>query len=320
MTTRPIGSVFCCQFFFSGSLRAQTAFISYLIYGKFAGWSFVDSLNSTFGGDSLKVQSHFTDLDRVWYPLIGEKLLFAILITVFNPTFVNLAYYYLDRMWRQWTASRARTRRQFLRRMRPPQFQLEMHYIKILSPLMVVLTFAGGIPLLYFLLLLNLVFSYWIDRIIVTRLSKRPSLYSSKLVARAASLIPLALIIHMIFSIVVLSAESVFPYYTTFNAGLSNFPSLINNPNFFTQVFVRSYKCLPLTILLLLFLITFIFETLIIRAFHALRKAAVSNQQPEGITLGTYTQEYSRIANYTIPNYNLALKPQTPKGKWRTRG
>jgi len=288
----------------------NTAFVAYIIYGVFDGFSVINALNNTLGENTLHVQSQFNDLDRVWYPLIGEKLLFAIIITVFNPTFVDLIYYWLGSVWRQWRATQARTRRQFLKRMKPPAFRLEAHYIKVLSPFMVVMTFAGGIPILYFLLFLNLLFSYWIDRVIVTRLSKRPALYSSKLVVRAVNFIPSALIIHMIFSIVILSAEAIFPYYTTFSFGLSDFRSFVVSRNFFTQVFIRAYKCLPLTLLLIFFFLVFVFESLIIRGFLVIRKAAIVKVNQVGFKLGTYTQEYTRIANYTIPNYNLALKPK----------
>ena len=288
----------------------NTSFVAYIIYGVFNGWSVIKLINNMFSSNVLRVQSQFTDVNRVWYPLIGEKLFFSIIITVFNPTFVDIILFYLGKAWRQYKAKSAKTRRQYVKCLKPTMFPLAKNYVKILSPFFIVLTFSGAIPLLYFLLFVSLLCSYWIDKIIVTRMARKPPLYSRKLIVEVSKYIPAALMIHMIFSIFSLSNEDIFPFYTTFNYSFNQFQILVDSSSFFTGVFTRAYKCLPLSILAIIFLLVFICEDLIDRGVNYLNKRSKIIDLGVNVKFCSYTKNYNKIKASTIPNYNIALNPK----------
>ena len=176
----------------------NTAFVAYIIYGKFNGWSIISALETNFG-TTINVQSQFSDVDRVWYPLVGSKLIFSILITVFNPTFLDLILFWISSRISEFRATFAKNRTQFLRILKPSRFRLEKNYVKIIAPFFIILTFSSAIPLLYFLFFLNLLFSYWVDKLSVIKFAKKPPLYSRKLILDVTQYIPAALIIHVRF-------------------------------------------------------------------------------------------------------------------------
>lgn len=288
----------------------NTAFVAYIIYGIFNGWSIINMLNSIIGWQYLHVQSQFVDIDRVWYPLMGEKIFFSIIITIFNPTFLDLAIFYLQKIYKQFKAKYKKNRGKYLKFVKPPTFPLEKNYVKVLSPFFIVMTFTGGIPLLYLFLFINLFCSYWIDKLIVTRLTKRPALYSRKLIVVVAKYIPAALVIHMIFAIYTLSNETIFPFFTTFYFNFNTFNDLSNSNQFFKVVFFRAYKCLPLTILTIIFTLVFICQDAIDMFVNYLEKKRKVIDFGKTYKFGTYTDNYSKISAFTLPNYNIAINPK----------
>jgi hypothetical protein len=285
----------------------NTAFVSFLVYGVFGSFSIVDSINKMFGKQVIALPDRYTDLDRNWYTLVGIKVLLPVMIGIFSPTLVNLLTRVFGFFWRKFRSRRAATVGKYLKARNPPQFPLESNYVKVQVMMFTAFTFSAGIPLLVWFLFACLTLAYWADKIDLLRFSRKPPLFSEELISSISQYTPFALILHLLFAIVFLSNADIFPREFTFNYGLDRFLAPITNP-FLKTVLGRAYQSLPLTILLLLFLVAFIAERPLLPLIDACTlKPEVASFEGDEFS---YRESYDRIKHFSLPNYNLKLNPK----------
>lgn len=288
----------------------NTGFVILIIYQRIYGWSLVEFLNNLFGSELIKIKRIFPDISRGWYSKVGSKIILPIIIAVFSPHTIRFLWTVFSDWIKRRKACKAKSQKKYIKLRTPETFIVEARYAKLLSALFVILTFATGMPLLFFLYFLMLIVMYWTDKITCLRYSGKPPLYSEDLIRSIAKTIPAALIIHMIFGIYIFSNEEIFPSNITFNNFYKEFDDLIQASQFFKTIFQKCYKCLPYTLEMLLFLIIFLFEDLIdfiIARIQARKKTKVMHHSHD---IDTYTANYKRISYFSLPNYNIALNPK----------
>jgi len=288
----------------------NTGFVILFIYQRFYGWSLVEFLNTLFGTELIKIKRIFPDVNRGWYSKVGSKIILPIIIAVFSPH----TFYFFWISFSNWNnrrkAKHAKSQKKYIKLRTPNTFLVEARYAKLLSCLFVILTYATGMPILFFLFFVMLIVMYWADKIVCLRYSGKPPLYSEDLIQSIAKTIPAALIIHMVFGIYFFSNEEIFPSEITFNNFYKEFNQLIHTNEFFKGIFQKCYKCLPYTLEMLLFLVIFLFQDVIefiIQRIQARRKTKVLHYSHD---IDTYTANYKRISYFSLPNYNIALNPK----------
>lgn len=72
--------------------------------------------------------------------------------------------------------------------------------------------FATGLPILYPIGFISIIFIYWTDKMLFLRLYKKPPLYDGDLADRALVMIKLSLLIHIILSIYIYSNNDILTY------------------------------------------------------------------------------------------------------------
>lgn len=108
-----------------------------------------------------------------------------------------------------------------------PFFILQIRYAQLLAVIFVSLTFSAGMPLLYLIVVINFVMTYWFDKILLLRYFRLTSGYNRNLSEHVVSVMPYAAIIHVMFGLMIFS----YPYILHSDATWS----LGNNSQYFNK-------------------------------------------------------------------------------------
>jgi hypothetical protein len=281
-----------------------------VIYQNIYGFTLVKFINTILNSDIIKINQVFPDINRGWYAKIGSKIILPIIFAIFSPHTLKFIFIVIRDKWHRRKALRAKNQKKYIQLRTPDIFLLETRYAKMLTGLFVILTYSTGMPILIFFYFITLLVMFWVDKILCLRYSGKPPLYSEDLILSIAKAIPAALIIHMAFGIYIYSNEEIFPFSITFNTFYKQFSSWITTNEFFTEIIRKCYKCLPFFIEMVLFFAVFLFEDLvelIINRIKASNKNKVFTHEHE---IASYTNNYKKIAYFSLPNYNIALNPK----------
>lgn len=285
----------------------NTAFVSFLIYGVFQGFSFVDALNMMFQRTVITLPDRYSDFDRNWYTLVGIKIILPVIIGVMIPTLSNLLLSAAGYLIKKLKAARSPTAAKYLKTRNPPRFPIEANYTKILVIMFTVLTFCSALPILLVFLLACLLVAYWADKINLLRFSRKPPLYKEDLIYATSKYIPYALIIHMVFGVIFFSNDAIFPDQFTFTYGLESFKKRVGT-GFFGLLFVRAYKVLPYSIETLMFFLVFVTESTLLPIAESvfLKKETI---ELEGDDM-SFRENFEKIKFASLPNYNIKFNPR----------
>lgn len=91
-----------------------------------------------------------------------------------------------------------------------PKFEFAGNYAQLLSTFFVCLTFSTGIPLLYPIAAVNFILFYLVEKYQFVHVYKIPPHFNTLVGRRATALVPLAILIHLVMSIWVLSNNALF--------------------------------------------------------------------------------------------------------------
>lgn len=67
-----------------------------------------------------------------------------------------------------------------------PEMEMDKRYSVIISQIFIVMTFSGGLPILYPIGILCAFSTYWVDKWLFVKFYRRPPIYDCKM-ARSAS-------------------------------------------------------------------------------------------------------------------------------------
>lgn len=285
----------------------NTAFVSFLIYGVFEGFSLIDALNMILQRTVIKLPDRYSDFDRNWYTLVGIKIVLPVIIGIMIPTISNLFLNAAGFLVKKLKASRNATAAKYLKARNPPRFPIEANYTKVLVMMFTVLTFCSALPILLVFLLACLLIAYWADKINLLRFSRKPPLYKEDLIYATSKYIPYALIIHMVFGIVFLSNSMIFPDQFTFTYGLETFKRRVGT-GFVGLSLTRAYKVLPYSIQTLMFFLVFVTESTLLPIVEGvfLKKETT---ELEGDDM-SFRDNFERIKYASLPNYNIKFNPR----------
>ena len=285
----------------------NTAFILCLMYQRFFGISVIDEFNKILGGFSfIDVRFYVKGLNRSWYNKIGSKLLFTIFISIFVPQLAELFSQIISNWIKKIRSKKAKTRRDFIKILSPSSFHLENKFADVLRVIFVGITFSTGIPLGIIAIFLSLLITFWTHKFICIKFSRKPALYSIKLIKSVINIIPFCIFIHFFFGIYILTNENIYPF-TLKDSDFDLYIENINKKHFLNDLLLRCYKILPYTILFIFFIILYFFEKFFTILFFIILRKKKSKDLGN---LRKYDECYKEIAYYSLPNYNMALNPK----------
>ena len=86
-----------------------------------------------------------------------------------------------------------------------PRPILQIRYAQTLSVVFLVMTFSAGLPILYLAAVIHFFFTYWIDKFLLLRYYRLTTSYTRFLSKNVNSIMPLAVPLHCLFNMVMIS-------------------------------------------------------------------------------------------------------------------
>jgi hypothetical protein len=87
------------------------------------------------------------------------------------------------------------------------EFEIDKRYSIILSQILVVMTFSGGLPLMYPIGFLCAFINYWMDKCLFLRCHRKPPLYDHRLSSLAKTILKFSILIHVISFLLIYSND-----------------------------------------------------------------------------------------------------------------
>jgi hypothetical protein len=161
-----------------------------------------------------------------------------------------------------------------------PQFRLSVRYAQQLSNFVVCLIFSMGIPLLNVIGFCTFMFSYLVEKFLFINWYRSPPRYNSSISLTATRMIPLAVVVHLIFSIWTLSITEVFQTTESTNAltAEADYQADRAHNSFVTNVWISasSNETFPLFVMLVLVILGLIVEVIAENFFGSVGEAFVA--------------------------------------------
>jgi hypothetical protein len=153
------------------------------------------------------------EFDPTWFNQVGTTIILVQLGEVVNahaPRLFNLIKFYRNKHLACSNPGAYLTQDDLNKAFAGPPFEFASNYAQLLSTFFVCLTFSTGIPLLYPLAAANFWVFYFIEKYHFMRVYRIPPHFNTMIGKRATALVPVALGLHLIMAIWVLSNNSLF--------------------------------------------------------------------------------------------------------------
>ena len=187
----------------------NTAILFVLAYNSFV---FSESTKAENDKDDWLV-GPFDEFNFRWYMIVGSPIALAIIIQILTPhvgLFVKFFCVSMLRWYDRGFTSNMRSTKQAVQSdyenlYTGPKFILQIRYAQMLSVMFVAMTFGSGLPILYLAAFLHFFFAYWTDKFLLLRYYRLTSGYTKFLSRNAISVMPLAVVLHILFGLVIFS-------------------------------------------------------------------------------------------------------------------
>nr|BAK01125.1 predicted protein [Hordeum vulgare subsp. vulgare] len=222
-------------------------------------------INAKLDGFSLW-QGQFRDLSPLWYVNVGSTLLSTMFINVFTVPTVKITAVIFNRIARCYDRgckadpkmTKKKTQAKYENLYSGPEFIVDFRYSQILTLTFVCFFYSGSMPLLYFTSLLQLVITYFFDKVVLLRVSKLPKNYDESLEFVVRPTLYVILLLHLIMAIFGFGNTQIFQgtsnTFTSYTDSISNTIS-DNSANVVTRFFKRTVLTQNIVLLVLLIII-----------------------------------------------------------------
>ena len=151
---------------------------------------------------------NFDDMDPEWYKNVGVVIILSMLVNIIMPHFpslINLIFNYILRCYDSGCLcgkiTHKKRKKDYFSLYTGPVFDMESRYATILSTLYVVLFFSPGMPILYICFFFFLLFTYFIDKYLITQFYRMPPKYDLNITDQFSQFKTYGIILHFCFSI-----------------------------------------------------------------------------------------------------------------------
>jgi len=237
--------------------------------------------------------------DRTWYENISAKIIIVLLIYVFLPHLFYTSVAKLLFKLQKWWANRATLQISYIRRQMPFLFDIVQNYTFILGVVFSGFTLAGGIPILITFLFFTFVIVYWCQKYLFLYHSSKPPVLNFLIIDYITKTLPLALLIHLGFSIAFFGEDSVFPSRNQ-NRG--------NIQTFGQEIWRRFRNCVPLSVMIIITMCWIVFDIIF---YHRISMAYKTwRVSKNDINNYTYVDNIKRIRFTSSPTYDFRQVPK----------
>jgi len=143
----------------------------------------------------------YADFDVGWFNEVGVSILITMFLNSQNPHLRSLLAIPYDACRRKHCADRAKTQLDLNILYQGRRFELAERYSILLVTVYVCMMFSAGLPLLWLVAAFTFFTTYWYDRITFLRSYRIPPRYDESLDLYAASVLPFAVVPHLLLGI-----------------------------------------------------------------------------------------------------------------------
>lgn len=155
----------------------------------------------------------FDEFNERWYFIVGPSFVLIAVSQLFLPhmgPFMSWFLLFLRRCHdRKYSCSRRNTRKviqsEYEDLYTGPEFPLDVRLAQTMVMIFMTLTFSSSVPILYAIMMVYALMQYWVDKLLLLRFYRKDNSYSHGLGKTMVSLLPLAVILHMMFGFMMFS-------------------------------------------------------------------------------------------------------------------
>lgn len=143
----------------------------------------------------------FRDFSSDWFVAVGNLVVNQSVSAAIVPNLAILAKWPKVFTMQSLLQHRQLTQRKMNKLFEGDDYLLSKRYGALLNILFVILTYASGLPILYFFGIIFFSTAYWCDKIAILRACKKPAQYDEKLAMYCTTMMSVGLIIHLAMAV-----------------------------------------------------------------------------------------------------------------------
>ena len=161
---------------------------------------------------SYVLSGKYSDFTRDWFLSVGSLLLSLMITSLGSPHLIFLATAYpMEACRRKFCWKSKKSQYELNKLFIGPEFDIAERTAQIFNVIFTSYLYSGGIPLLNCTCFIYLVIIYYTDKFLVLRHHRSPLSYNQDLYLSALKTLPLAVVLHSIFSLWVYGNPDIFP-------------------------------------------------------------------------------------------------------------
>jgi len=165
--------------------------------------------------DTLKIgDGSFYQPDAAWLIAVGSGLVFGIFSQVLSAVATPLVMGKIVAPLQIWW-SRKNSKRVTLDTLKLvyqyPDFLLGQRSAESLNVIACIITYSGGMPILYVVGMVYCFFAFWMDKTILLQASAMPPAYDEDIISQTMDWVPVFSFLHVLFALLFLSNPDIFP-------------------------------------------------------------------------------------------------------------
>eukprot|EP00927_Polykrikos_kofoidii_P017680 TRINITY_DN18074_c0_g2_i2.p1 TRINITY_DN18074_c0_g2~~TRINITY_DN18074_c0_g2_i2.p1 ORF type:complete len:978 (-),score=164.34 TRINITY_DN18074_c0_g2_i2:85-3018(-) len=153
----------------------------------------------------------YADFERGWYTVVGGAIVTNMLLNTFTPSAASIGIVLYKRLKRWMLKNRVKTQDELLELFTNPPFDISSRYAAVLASVLVTLLFSSGLPILNNFGAVFCFVSFWTDKWVLLRGSRKPPIYDSTLAREAFRILLIAVPLHAGMGIGMLGHLCTFP-------------------------------------------------------------------------------------------------------------
>lgn len=163
---------------------------------------------ATFG---LDLGGYYDDTERGWYTVVGGTIVFNMMLNAVLLPAGNAANSVIKRVKRCCKASKAKHQVELIDLYTNPKFDISARFAQLMMFVFVTLFFNAGMPFITPCACVYCLLTYWCDKYILLRGSRRPPIYDTELPTKATDFLLFSVPCHLVMAIIMYSHQCTFP-------------------------------------------------------------------------------------------------------------
>ncbi|RYG52447.1 hypothetical protein EON67_01215, partial [archaeon] len=167
-------------------------------------------------GDAQLFNGNYNSFDVRWQAVVGTSLVVTMLLNILTPHAHAIYQLFFVFPCLRCCSPRAATQSELNEKLAPPDFRMPARTASMLNTVFTCLAYSGGQPIMLAVATISMVVSFYIDKISLLRLYRKPARHDHAMARLVLSALPFALALHLAFSVWMYSDPTVL-YSPEFN-------------------------------------------------------------------------------------------------------